>query len=135
MEWRIASGVAGLIRGHTARSAPEEACGLLVGRPGIVARAVVAANAAADPQRRFAVDGQTLFDAHRAARAEGLAVVGCYHSHPGGGARPSAVDAAAAHDLGWLWLIDDGNAITGWETDAHGPVQGRFAPAPLLWLD
>jgi proteasome lid subunit RPN8/RPN11 len=46
-----------------------------------------------------------LFRAPRAARGNGHAIVGCYHSHPGGRARPSAADAAGAGEENFLWLI------------------------------
>ena len=91
---------------------PLECCGLLVGsRDGgdaRVARVVVAANVAPDSAHRFEVDPKVLLATYRAARDGGEEVLGPYHSHPDGEARPSATDTARARDVGAAgeaWLI------------------------------
>ena len=91
---------------------PEECCGLLIGtRDGgtaRVARVVAAANVAPEPARHFEVDPKVLLATYRAARDGGEEVLGPYHSHPDGEARPSATDAARARDAGGAgeaWLI------------------------------
>lgn len=132
MDFRIARAALAAIRTHAATARPDEACGLLVGRAGEVLEAVAAANVAADPQRRFEVDPATLLATHRAARSRGLAVIGCYHSHPQGLAEPSACDAARARDLGWLWLIATSDAVGAFLVVDAGPVRGRFAPVGLI---
>ena len=58
--------------------APDEQCGLLMGGPDVVLRAHPARNLDASP-RRYTVDPVDHFAALRAARAEGLAVVGAWH--------------------------------------------------------
>lgn len=103
-------------------AAPRECCGLLIGEPGRVVRAHPAANLAASPAR-YEIAPADHFAALRMARAEGLAVVGAYHSHPAGSAAPSPTDAAealpaflylivglggAAPAIG-LWTFTDGN--------------------------
>jgi proteasome lid subunit RPN8/RPN11 len=87
---------------------PRECCGLLEGvRDGDVAQVLAfhpARNIAA-ANDRFEIDPGDHFAALKAARAHGRAIIGCYHSHPGGAAVPSAIDRAAAVEDGFLWLI------------------------------
>ncbi|MGD9902287.1 MAG: M67 family metallopeptidase [Vicinamibacterales bacterium] len=80
---------------HAAADAPREACGLLIGAGSEVHRAVRARNVARGPAR-YRVAAEDHFAAIRAARSEGLDVVGGYHSHPATAAEPSATDRATA---------------------------------------
>ena len=89
---------------------PAEACGLLVGakRPGDhwrVSRAEAARNVAADPRRRFEVDPGLRIGLERDLRGTDQRVIGHYHSHPDGPARPSATDLAMVHEPDLVWLI------------------------------
>lgn len=112
-------------------AALHEACGLLFGTASHIASARPAPNVAPDPARHFEIDPATLIAAHRAARA-GLAapVVGYFHSHPNGLARPSATDAASAAHDGRVWVIVAGKAITCWRDGADGfePLSYRVVP-------
>ncbi len=65
-------------------------------------------NVAADPSRLFEIDPALCWRRYRAARSEGPAIVGWYHSHPAGEAVPSPRDAASAAPDGMLWLIAAG---------------------------
>jgi len=98
----------------------HEVCGLLFGTPARIDDAVTCANVAADTRTAFEIDPGALFGAHRAARAGGPAIIGCFHSHPGGNARPSARDAAAAAGDGSLWLIIGGGEMGLWRTVSPG---------------
>ncbi len=92
-------------------AAPRECCGLLIGkmeRDALRITAMHPAQNAAARTDRFEIAPQDHFDAQRAARAGGHAVIGCYHSHPGGAAQPSAFDLAGAQQEGFLWLIANG---------------------------
>ena len=105
---------------HAARALPDEACGILLGSPGRIEQALPAANVAPDPARRFEIDPAALIAAHRAAREGGSPVIGYYHSHPDGLARPSAIDRAmAAHDDA-VWAILGGNEINFWRDGMKG---------------
>ena len=114
------------VRAHAAKTAEVEVCGLLLGRDGRVEEARPCRNVAAAPARRFEIDPAALLAAHRAARAGGPAILGCYHSHPSGRAEPSQCDAAAAEPNGWLWLIVAGEEVGAWRAVADGAVLGRF---------
>lgn len=80
---------------------PEEACGLLVGRRVgqrlFVVRALQARNLEREHRRdRFDLDPVAYVAADQAARAEGLEVLGVWHSHPDHPATPSAADLREA---------------------------------------
>ncbi len=94
--------------------APLECCGLLEGlsngEQAHVAALHPAANLAASAQR-FEINPADHFAAQKSARAHGRAIIGCYHSHPGGAAQPSAADLAGAQQDGFLWLIANGSEL------------------------
>ncbi len=86
---------------RAAREAGEvEACGLWWGRRRSwgwsLWGALEAPNLAPDPRRRFRVDPEVQLRAERRAEEHGALILGSWHSHPGGGARPSALDLAGA---------------------------------------
>ena len=89
-------------------AAPRECCGLVLGtRAGHTAAAATlhpARNLAAAADR-FELAPEDHFAALRAARQQGQAVIGCYHSHPNGAARHSVHDVAGAEEDNFLWLI------------------------------
>lgn len=119
---------------------PAEACGLLLGKEGQIIEACImeahimearaCANVAPDPLRHFEIDPAALIAAHRASRAGGLAVLGYFHSHPNGLARPSATDARAAAGDGRIWAIV---ALTDAALNDVGP-SGQDAML-TLWRD
>jgi proteasome lid subunit RPN8/RPN11 len=89
-------------------ASPRECCGLLEGmrqNGSFRVRALhPVRNLSSDPAR-FQMDPQNQFAAQKCARAGGAAIIGCYHSHPGGRAEPSAADRAGAGQDNFLWLI------------------------------
>lgn len=125
-------------RAHAATVPGREVCGLLLGATATdgsvrIDAAQPCANVAADPATAFEIDPAALIAAHRAARHGGPAVIGCYHSHPRGPARPSPRDAAQAAGDGQIWLIlpggggQDDSALPGaWRT-----LPGGFVPVVL----
>jgi len=123
MELRVTRAALDAIRAAADDAAPEECCGLLTGRPGCIERATRAANVAEDRRRWFEIDPQALIDAHRVARRGGAAVIGYFHSHPSGPAKPSEIDRAqAAHD-GSVWAIAGASGVTFWRDDEGGFVR------------
>lgn len=91
------------------RGYPHETCGLLVGRPGApgatVTRVAQARNLNTVRARdRYELDPDDFMKADQAARADGLEIVGIWHSHPDHPARPSETDRAAAWE-GWSYVI------------------------------
>ncbi len=105
-------------------AAPNECCGVLLGLDGRIDQVIVAANVADTPQTRFEIDPRILIAAHRGARGEGgRAVLGYYHSHPAGAARPSPCDQAAAARDGMVWaIVGKGGDVLFWHDDRQGFV-------------
>lgn len=106
----IAADAAATLLTHLHDCFPEEGCGLLVGRmegdTAIVLRAEPSPNVAGNRERTFEIDPGLRLRVQRAARADGLAVVGHFHSHPFGEPRPSPTDTArAAEEPELVWLI------------------------------
>lgn len=119
---------------------PDEACGLLVGRRGPgpvwrVERIAPSSNLAAEPGRAFEVDPALRLRLERTLRGQGQGVVGHYHSHPGGPARPSETDLRRAYEPGLAWLIvavREGQAVAN---GAFAPVPGGFQRLDLVTRD
>lgn len=131
----IASGVAQTLIAQGADAAPNEACGLLLGKDGRVETAVPTRNVSPHPERAFEIDPAMLLQTHRNARTTGQKVVGHYHSHPNGKAEPSLRDAAHAVENGQLWLIIAAGQVHAWRVISNDPggsaVHGRFLPVTL----
>lgn len=101
-------------------AAPHEACGLLLGVGLHVQTVLQTANVADDPARHFEIAPASLIAAHRAARAGGPQIIGYFHSHPNGLARPSATDRASAAGDGRVWAIVTRGRITLWKDAPSG---------------
>ncbi len=89
---------------HARAALPDEACGYLGERDGVVGRVVRLTNALASPTR-FALLPEEQFAALRALRAEGFSLRGVYHSHPAGPAVLSAEDERLAFDEALSYVV------------------------------
>jgi len=117
---------------------PAEACGLLIGggdgRRLVVDAVLPAANLRADTSDRFELDPRVRLAAEKSCRGTGRRVLGHWHSHPNGRARPSATDLAMAFEPELVWLIV---AATGPDAPCRSrafrpdPTAGRFRPIAL----
>ncbi|SDF18805.1 Proteasome lid subunit RPN8/RPN11, contains Jab1/MPN metalloenzyme (JAMM) motif [Halorubrum xinjiangense] len=116
----------------------EEVCGVLAGtrrdgdEPSVVARAHEAENVADAPETRYRIDPETQLELFESIEADGRDVVGFYHSHPTGPARPSETDAARATWPGYSYVICalDGRPFVGswrWRGDEAGFEQETVA--------
>jgi len=92
--------------GHCLAGLPDEACGLLAGHPtdGEVIWCYPTRNLAASA-RLYTVDPLEHLRADRAAEAEGLEIIGVFHSHTHTDAYPSPTDIAQAPDPNWHYVI------------------------------
>jgi proteasome lid subunit RPN8/RPN11 len=110
LEVGISAELAEKIREHGIETYPYECCGALLGRENssggaaVVAREVLGlfplVNRRDDsPRNRFAVTADDVREAEKAASAQGLEVIGWYHSHPDHPAKPSDFD----RDHAWPW--------------------------------
>jgi len=119
MEIEVTRGVIATLLAESARAAPEECCGLLLGTDERIYEVLPAANVAQDPLTRFEIDPMTLLAAHKAARGGGAQVLGYYHSHPAGHPVPSATDCDHASGDHRVWAIVSGDEV-GWWQDRDG---------------
>ena len=110
----VAPAAIAAMREASARAAPHEACGLLLGTDARIEAVRETANVAPDPACHFEIDPAALIAAHRNARNGGAVVLGYFHSHPNGLARPSATDAASAARDNRVWGIVAGTQVTFW---------------------
>jgi proteasome lid subunit RPN8/RPN11 len=89
-----------------ARREPNlECCGLLAGRDGAITRLFSAANAAETPATSYEIAPKEIFSLMRDMRAEGIEMLGIYHSHPNGQNEPSERDIAQAYYSGAAYFI------------------------------
>jgi len=105
------------MRKHVDSQAPLEACGLLAGKKGSVEIVIEVSNAAQSPVR-FRMDPQEQYNAFMRIEAEGLEILGIYHSHPAGPEFTSATDiteaAYEAVHIIWTHLTDEWRARGFW---------------------
>jgi proteasome lid subunit RPN8/RPN11 len=117
LEVGISAELAEKIREHGVETYPHECCGALLGKePGTTEGAESEAIGAGSsreirslhplvnrrddsPRNRFSVTADDVREAEKAAKAQGLEVIGWYHSHPDHPARPSDYD----RDHAWPW--------------------------------
>ena len=127
---RIRQAVIEAMFDHARRDRPNECCGLLIGTSHAIERAEPARNLRSSPTR-YLVDPADHCRALREARAAGRRVVGVYHSHPHGPARPSATDLREASYPEYVYLIvspgiDGGDAqVVGFQPvdDAYTTIE------------
>ncbi|WP_017344017.1 desampylase [Halorubrum sp. T3] len=116
---------------HADAGGAEEVCGVLAGtrgdgdEPSVVARAHEAENVADAPAVRYRIDPEEQLELFEAIETDGREVVGFYHSHPAGPARPSETDASRATWPGYSYVICalDGSPFVGswrWRGDEAG---------------
>ncbi|MGA2428022.1 MAG: M67 family metallopeptidase [Candidatus Acidiferrum sp.] len=102
---RLSPEIAAKIRSHGAETYPHECCGALLGREiaddlrEIVGLFPLVNRRDDSPRNRFSVTSDDVRDAEKAARQQGVDVLGWYHSHPDHPAKPSQYD----QDHAWPW--------------------------------
>ena len=120
---------------HIQRNLPEESCGLLGGKviDGKVCEieAVMPITNQAHSQVRFYMDPVEQLAAFKELEAQGLELVGIYHSHPAGPSIPSATDLAEFAYPGVVYVIWS-YEHQGWHVNAFEITGGNFQEKPLL---
>jgi proteasome lid subunit RPN8/RPN11 len=148
----ISHSVAEKIRAHGVETYPHECCGALLGRDtenakleplrDVIALFPLVNRRDDSPRNRFSVTSEDVMAAEKAARAQGLDVVGWYHSHPDHPARPSefdrehawpwysyiivSVQKGAAEDM-TSWRLNDDRAGYESESVQIHPTSGKMA--------
>ena len=93
MALSLQPGVAEAIRAHGVETYPNECCGALIGRDGVVTHTLALPNVTDEgPRRRFRVSDRDYLQCEKRARELGGELLGFYHSHPDHPARPSQYD-------------------------------------------
>lgn len=91
------------------RAYPDETCGFLIGHQDGKAVHIdcfaSSPNRAADPERHFALDPVMHLRLQRQLRGSRFAIVGLFHSHPGGRAELSPADLQSPATEAWVWLV------------------------------
>jgi proteasome lid subunit RPN8/RPN11 len=110
----------------------HECCGFVMGHGDRISGVVLATNVAADPHFNFEIDPVALITIHKRARDDGTPILGYFHSHPNGLARPSAADAAQAADDGRYWLIIAAGEVSAWKPCGDGGHVKGFETVVLI---
>jgi proteasome lid subunit RPN8/RPN11 len=133
---KIAAGALEDIRTHGVEGYPNEICGIMVGPrgEGRVTEVRRARNIIVDRSRdRYEIDPRDHIRIQREADADGLDIVGYYHSHPDHPAQASRFDTERAW-AGYVYVIV--SIENGKPLDANGFVAdkdgGPFRPEPLV---
>jgi desampylase len=108
-----------------AAAQPREACGLIAGarEDGMLLATMLRPSPnRAEGEGSFEIDPAVYAALQRALRGTGSAVIGCYHSHPGGTAAPSPRDRASPGPDGFVWLIVAGEGMAAFAAPDFAPV-------------
>jgi len=147
MTLTLLPGIADAIRAHGVETYPNECCGALIGRDGVVASTYALSNTTEEgPRRRFLVRPDDYRQAEKRARELGADLLGFYHSHPDHPAQPSqydldhawptfayvivAVAEGAARDMTVWYLKDDRTTFE--KGELHGDQNPDSDPAPAV---
>ena len=118
---------------HAQQSAPQECCGILLCADDVLSlvnRVLPAKNAEKEnPEKGYVLDHKTHLKAVEMEASGDACIVGYYHSHPAGRARPSRRDVEQAID-GVTYLIA-GMADGQLEHAAWRLEDGDLIPEPL----
>jgi proteasome lid subunit RPN8/RPN11 len=92
------------MQAHGRREEPNEACGYLATKDGIVSRHFELTNIDAAPDH-YSMDPAQQFATIRQIRDENMQLAGVYHTHPDTPARPSMEDIRLAYDPDLVYFI------------------------------
>lgn len=97
-----------------ARASDREVCGALVGNSLAILDAWPLENHSPTSKVNFLIPATEVLRVEKEARAGGLHVIGFYHSHPRGSAKPSPSDLEQAVP-GYIYLIVAGPDVRAWQ--------------------
>lgn len=117
------------MREHVIREAPIEACGLLGGCHGVVQMIFPVYNILQSPTR-YTMKPQDQIDAMLKIEAQGLDLLGIYHSHPQGTSYPSPTDIIEAYYPEAAYIIWSPGE-NGWDCRAYCLSDGIVQEIPI----
>jgi proteasome lid subunit RPN8/RPN11 len=119
---------------HAKRDAPNECCGLLIGRGNRLMFSLPMANVDPRPTAGFRVDPAEHVAARRVLRhlSPSLEIVGVYHSHPKGPPTPSPRDIVESNYPEWIFVIVGGkpNTVRAFRIRRHAATRVVLIAAP-----
>lgn len=133
MTLQIEKKILNAMLGHGRREEPNEACGYLAVKDGVVSHHFELTNIDAAPDH-YTMDPKEQFAAIRQIREKGLQVAAVYHSHPETPARPSVEDIRLAHDPDMIFVIVSLMAGVA-PVQAYKINKGKVTVVPLQVLD
>jgi proteasome lid subunit RPN8/RPN11 len=86
---------------HSLEEAPNECCGILAGKDGVVSKIYRITNTTRSPYR-YLMDPQEMLRAMLESERNGREILAFYHSHTHSAAYPSPTDVRMAQQSGWL---------------------------------
>ena len=86
---------------HALEEDPNECCGILSGKDGLVSHLYRITNTARSPYR-YLMDPQEFLNADKDSESKGREFLAFYHSHTHSPAYPSQTDVRMALESGWL---------------------------------
>ncbi len=125
---------------HSTKKWPEEACALLIGRRNAVShcnvtRIEISENISDRPEIWFEIDPGLRIGLERELRDKTEEIVGVFHSHPSGPARPSTTDADMVIERHLFWVIGDLSDGQWLTMNAFQPMHDQgFRQVPLTIL-
>jgi proteasome lid subunit RPN8/RPN11 len=120
------------MRRHVSRCAPLEACGLLSGNKERVERSQGIPNAEKSPVR-YRMEARAQWRAFQRMEADGLELIGIYHSHPNGPDHLSPSDVAdAMYPVAQIiWFRENGK----WRARGYIIESGSTVEIPLEFTE
>lgn len=114
---------------HSRATYPEESCGILAGKDGVVNKIYKMKNISPTPATRYFVDPQEQLKIFKEIEKENLEMLGIYHSHTGTSAYPSATDCELAFypDVSYLIisLANPGKPVIQSYKIDQGKIEGE----------
>ena len=93
-----------LLISHARKEVPNECCGLLLGRDGVVERVAAMKSDPPAPDMYY-MDPVQQVEVLTEMQGHGQSLLGIYHSHPKGPAEPSGADLQLAYHRGLAYFI------------------------------
>jgi proteasome lid subunit RPN8/RPN11 len=119
---------------HARRDQGVECCGLLAGRGGAITHIFPAANAADNDATSYEIAPKEIFERMRQMRAEGIEMLGIYHSHPHGKNEPSPRDIEQAYYSEAVYFIISPRDDAERPTRAFSIRDGRATELEILLI-
>lgn len=117
---------------HLQSGLPNEACGILGGKNGIVTEIYPTTNIDENPRVRYLIDPKGQFGAIKDMRKKGIEMVAIFHSHPESQAYPSVTDVGLAYYPEAYYIIVSLKDKTNPDAHAFRIIDGKIEEHPII---